>query len=253
MTAEDIRLDKMHPIISDVALSEGVAPTVSVTSPITDVPVTITTTEPVQTQPNTTSQSDLSDMQLDKMHPIISGAIGSDVAMTTAHVERSTSDEVMTALEELNDVIASTGHTPPPSDHVIIAATSGDGSRSSSRHSNISDFHQQTVTDTGDHDNRGTRSDGRQSNGSNHENKGSRSNSRQSNHESKGSRSNSRQSNHESKGSRSSSRQSSHDSRASRGGGGGGSSASSEERKKQRSPPASSARALYGFSAQNIR
>jgi len=234
VTAEDIQLDKMHPIISDVALSEGAAPTVSVTSSITDVPVTVTTTEPVQTQPNATSQADLSDMQLDKMHPIISGAIGGDVAMTTAHVERSTSDEVMTALEELNDVIASTGHTPPP-DHVIITAASGDGSRSSSRHSNISDLHRQTVIDTGDHDNRGSRSNSRQSNASNHENKGSRSSSRQSNHENKGSRSSSQQSNH--------------DNRASRG----GSSASSEERRKRRSPPASSARALYGFSAQNIR
>jgi len=239
VTAEDIHLDKMHPIISDVALSEGVTPTVSVTSPTTDVPVTITTTEPVQTQPNTISlsQSDLSDVQLDKMHPIISGAINSDVSLTAEHVEKSTSDEVMTALEELNDVIASTGHTPPPSDNMITAAASGDVSRSSSRHSNTSDSHRQTVTDTRDHDSRGSRSNSRQSNTSNHENKGSRSNSRQSNI-----------SNHENKGSRSNSRQSYHDNRASR-----GSSVGSEERRKRRSPPASSARALYGFSAQNVR
>jgi len=236
VTAEDIHLNKMHPIISDVAVSEGVAPTISVTSPTTDVPVTVVTTKPVQMQPNTFSQSDASDVQLDKMHPIISEAISSDSTITTEYVERTTSDEVMTALEELNDVIASTGHTPPPSDHVITAAASGDGSRSSSRHSNVSDSHLQTVTDISDHNNRGSRSSSRQSNTSNHENKGSRSNSRQSNI-----------SVHESKGSRSSSRQGNHHNRTSRG------SSTSEERRKRQSPPAASAKALYSFSGQNVR
>ena len=51
---EDIRLDKIHPIISDAAMSTAPppAPVVNVISPTEDQPVTVATVEPVETVPS---------------------------------------------------------------------------------------------------------------------------------------------------------------------------------------------------------
>ena len=73
----------------------------------------------------------------------------------------------------------------------------------------------------------------------------SHSSSRNSNISDKGSRSNSRQSDHDNRGSRSSSRQSNTSSRDNKSGSG--------DDKRNKTPPAESARALYNFSAQNVK
>lgn len=219
--AEDIRLDKMHPIISDAAMSDVVTPpTVNIISPSEDLLVTIATTTTVESAQTTTakdnqSDSDFSEVKLDSMHPIISDAIKTDDVVTTTtgdtdDLMKSTSDELMSALEELNTVIG-TSHTSSVgvvADHVTH--TIKDSSHGSSDHINISD--------TGNYD-RGSHGSSRQSNHSN-VNIGSRSSSRQSN-------------------------TGSHDNR--------NGTVNSEDGHKQKPPPAESARALYGFSAQSVR
>ena len=51
---EDIQLDKMHPIISDAAISAAPppAPVINVISPTEDQPVTVATIEPVESVPS---------------------------------------------------------------------------------------------------------------------------------------------------------------------------------------------------------
>ena len=229
---DDMQLDKMHPIISDVVMAEAPPPTdIKVTSPS---PVTITTTTTIESIQTTTrsNQSDIPEVKLDTMHPIISEAAANADASVTVTTEdtddlmKSTSDDLMTALEELNTVI-DTSHTSSVgvvADHVSHAIKD-----KSSYKSNISD--------TGSHG-KGSRSSSRQSD------RGSRSNSHQSD---QGSRSNSRQSDHDNRASRSSSRQSNTSSHDNRSG-----TVSSEDRHRK-SPPAESARALYNFSAQSVK
>ena len=187
----------MHPILSDALMSE--AP--PATTLIEDLPVTIETSTTTESRIN---QSDFPEVKLDTMHPIISEAAVNNATVTTAtedkgtdELMKTTSDELMSALEELNTVIgtSNTSSVGVVADHVSLVVK--DRSQASGHN----------VTDNGIHD------------------KGSRSNSRQSDHDNKGaSRSSSRQSN-----------TSSHDSR------------------NKRSPPAESARALYNFSAQNLK
>jgi len=216
-TAEDVRLDKMHPIISDAAMSEDVTPpTVNVISPSENLPVTIATTttvESAQTMTAKDNQSDFPEVKLDSMHPIISDAIKTDDTVTTTTEDtddlmKSTSDELMTALEELNTVIgtSNTSSVGAVADHV--SHTIKDSSYTTSDHI--------TVSDTGNYD--------------------------------RGSRGSSRQSNHSNIGSRSSSRQSNTGSHENRNG-----TDSSEDRHKQKPPPAESARALYSFTAQSVK
>ena len=210
---DDIQLDKMHPIISDVVMSEAPPPTVT-----EDLPVTIATSTTIESTQTRINQSDFPEVKLDAMHPIISeAAVTANVTVTVTTEDKSTddlmkttSDELMTALEELNTVIgtSNTSSVGVVADHVSHAVKD----KGSSRNSNISD--------SGSHD------------------KGSRSNSRQSDHDNRGSRSNSRQSDHDNRGSRSSSRQS---------------NTSSHDGRNKKSPPAESARALYNFSAQNVK
>lgn len=60
-TAEDVQLDKMHPIISDAAMSVAPPPAVNIISPTEDQPVTIataTTAESTQTSNNEPHSSD---------------------------------------------------------------------------------------------------------------------------------------------------------------------------------------------------
>ena len=208
LSDDDILLDKMHPIISGVVMSEASLPHTDDTSPPEDIPVTmVTTTTMESTQTTTSKQSDVvAEVKLDTMHPIISeAAVNADVTVTVTTEDddlmKSTSDDLLTALEELNTVIGS-DHTPSSvgvvADHVSNAVK--DRSHTSSRNSNISD-------------------------------RGSRSNSRQSDHDNRGSRSSSRQSN-----------TSSHDNRS-----------GSSDDKRRKTPPAESARALYNFSAQNVK
>ena len=196
----------MHPIISGVVMSEAPPPHADVTSPPEDLPVTIATaTARESTQTTTSDHSDVAEVKLDSMHPIISeAAVNADVTVTMTTEDddlmKSTSDDLLTALEELNTVIGSshTSSVGAVADHVSNIVK--DRSHTSSRNSNIND-------------------------------KGNRSNSRQSDHDNRGSRSSSRQSN-----------TSSHDNR----------SGSSDDRRRK-TPPAESARALYNFSAQNVK
>ena len=204
----------MHPIISDALMSEA-PPATALTE---DLPVTIATNTTIESTQTGINQSDFPEVKLDTMHPIISGAVVTENATTitmatedkgTDELMKTTSDELMSALEELNTVIgtSNTSSVGVVADHVSLVVK--DRSHDSSHN----------VSDNGTHD------------------KGSRSNSRQSDRDNRGaSRSSSRQSDRDNKGaSRSSSRQS---------------NASGHDKK---SPPAESARALYNFSAQSVK
>lgn len=170
-----------------------------------DLPVTIATSTTVESTQTRISQSDIPEVKLDTIHPIISeAAVTRDATVTMATEDKgtddlmkTTSDELMTALEELNTVIgtSNTSSVGMVADHVSLVVK--DRSHDSGHN----------IAGNGIHD------------------KGSRSNSRQSDHDNRGaSRSSSRQSN-----------TSNHDSR------------------NKKSPPAESARALYNFSAQNVK
>ena len=185
-----MQLDKMHPIISDV-ISKAVPPIVA-----EDTPVTVPTITTTQTRVN---QSDLPEVKLGTMHPIISEAADTTITeeteeKSTEELMKSTSDELMTALEELNTVIGTSNPVGAiAADHVSTV---------------VKDIHTSSII----------------SDGSGSHSKGSRSNSRQSDRDGRGSRSSSRQSN-----------------------------TGSQDSRNRKSPPAESGRALYSFSAQNVK
>ena len=144
-------------------MSEAPPPTVT-----EDLPVTIATNTTIESTQTRINQSDFPEVKLDTMHPIISEAAVADTMATedksTDDLMKTTSDELMTALEELNTVI---GTSNTSSLGVVADHMSNVVKDKSHGNSNI--------TDNGSHD------------------KGSRSNSHQSDYNNKASRSSSRQ------------------------------------------------------------
>ena len=178
-----------------------------------DLPVTIATNTTIESTQTKINQSDFPEVKLDTMHPIISEAA---VADTMATEDKSTDDLMKTTSDELMTALEELNTVIGTSNTSSLGVVADHVSNvvKDKSHGNSN------RTDNGSHD------------------KGSRSSSRQSDYDNKASRSSSRQSDHDNKASRSSSHQS---------------NTSSHDSRNKKSPPAESARALYNFSAQNVK
>ena len=127
-----------------------------------DTPVTMPTITTTQTRVN---QSDLPEVKLGTMHPIILEAADAMVTEETEELMKSMSDELMMALEELNTVIGTSNPVGAVATNHVSMVVKG--------------IHTSSII----------------SDGSNSHSKGSCSNSRQSDRDGRGSRSSSHQSN----------------------------------------------------------